>query len=484
MSAISPRRDEDFSQWYLMAVMPLAQHGAVRGTQVIKPWGYGIWSFIKSDLDLRIQKKGCENFYAPLFVGLDALSQEAAHIEGFAAECAVVTHSRLSLKNGVLVPDSPLTEPVVVRPTSEAIIGPIAKGWVESYRDLPLKLNQWANVVRWEMRTRLFLRSSEFLWQEGHTFHATENEANDFAKQMWHVYAEFMKETLALPVVMGEKPMYERFSGAKHSYTLELLMQDGKALQGGTSHDLGQNFSKAYDISFMGQDSQIEHACGTSWGLTTRLIGAMVMVHGDDDGLRIPPKVALKQVVIIPINPKNDLMIEKACVDVQNRLAALMYDNKPVRVTMDNRDIRGGAKKWAWVKKGIPLRIEIGPRDLEKQSMCVIRRDMDEKQFIPMLDVEKIPQILEDIQDNLYHEASDFLRLNTHVEESLESLLAYFEKGGIGLVKVPYFDHTEVEETLSQHQISVRCIQDCAKSSICVFTGKATQQVAIIAKSY
>lgn len=484
MNAISPTRDGDFPSWYQQVVKPLAQHGAVRGTQVIKPWGYGIWSLIQSDLDQRIKSYDCENFYAPLFVGLNALSQEAAHIEGFATECAVVTHSRLVMKEGALVPDSPLTEPVVVRPTSEAIVGPVVKDWIESHRDLPLKLNQWANVVRWEMRTRLFLRSSEFLWQEGHTFHANEAEANDFAKTMWQCYIDFMEDVLALPSISGEKSETERFAGAKHTYTFELLMQDGKALQGGTSHDLGQNFSKAYDISFTNKDGQVENVHGTSWGVTTRLIGALVMVHGDDDGLRIPPKVAPSQVVIIPVNPKNDPKVDEACVDIKAQLEKMSYAGANIRVMIDQRDIRGG-KTWDWVKKGVPIRIEIGPRDLENKSVCLTRRDqgVKDKAFVPMDQLDQIPTILEEIQNRLYTDAKSFLDKNTIVVKTQSELLAHFEKGGSGMVKIPYLDDPAVEKELAKHQISVRCLLDCEQQP-CAFSQKPTRTIAVIAKAY
>lgn len=485
MNAISPTRDEDFPNWYQQVVKPLAQHGAVRGTQVIKPWGYGVWSLIQSDLDQKIKSYDCENFYAPLFVGVNALSQEAAHIEGFATECAVVTHSRLVMKNGALVPDSPLIEPVVVRPTSEAIIGPITKDWIESHRDLPLKLNQWANVVRWEMRTRLFLRSSEFLWQEGHTFHANAVEANDFAKTMWQCYIKFMEEVLALPSISGEKSETERFAGAKHTYTLELLMQDGKALQGGTSHDLGQKFSKAYNISFTNKDGKVENVHGTSWGVTTRLIGAMVMVHGDDDGLRLPPRVAPKQVVIIPVNPKNDPKIDEVCAKTKEQIEKMSYAGSNIRVQLDQRDIRGGGKTWDWVKKGVPIRIEIGPRDIENQSVCLARRDqgVKDKAFVPMNKLDQLPTILDEIQNTLYTDAKAFLDKNTITLKSKEALIEHFEKGGSGMVKVAYLDDPAVEKELAKHQISVRCLLE-SEEQACVFSQNLTKTVAIIAKGY
>lgn len=484
MNAITPTRKENFPIWYQEVVKPLAQHGAVRGTQVIKPWGYGVWSCIQSELDIRIKSYGSENFYAPLFVGLNALSQEAKHIEGFATECAVVTHSRLTKKDGALVPDSPLTEPVVVRPTSEAIIGPIVKDWIQSHRDLPLKLNQWANVVRWEMRTRLFLRSSEFLWQEGHTFHQTAADANDFAKTMWYCYQDFLKEVLALPCIIGEKSVTERFSGASQSYTLELLMQDGKALQGGTSHDLGCHFADAYDIAFTSKSGKLERVFGTSWGLTTRLIGALVMVHGDDDGLRLPPRVATQQVVIIPINPKNDSAVDQMCQQVHEKLSSMHYHQEKLRVKIDNRDIKGN-KSWEWVKKGVPIRIEIGPRDLEKGSVCVSRRDqgVKEKTMVALAALDCIPDMLTDIQESLLDSAQQFLNNHTIELDTKDALLAHFENGGVGMVKIPYIDNIDVEKELVQHQLSVRCLID-GQERPCGFSGEPTTKIAVIAKAY
>lgn len=484
MNAISPKRDEDFAKWYQEVVKPLAQHGDVRGTQVIKPLGYGVWEILKAEMDHRIKSKDVDNFYAPVFVRLKALSEESSHIKGFATECAVVTHSRLVQKGDELVPDSPLTEPVVVRPTSEAIIGPIAKGWIDSYRDLPLKLNQWANVVRWEMRTRLFLRSSEFLWQEGHTFHQDEKSADDFAKEMWHCYAECIESVLAIPAILGEKSETERFAGAVRSYTVELLMQDGKALQGCTSHYLGQSFSNAYDISFTNQSGNIENAYGTSWGSTTRLIGALIMVHGDDDGLRLPPMVAPSQVVIIPINPKDDPKVDEYCQMVQAKIAKLRFKDSPVRVKLDSRDIKGSNKKWDWVKKGIPIRIELGPKDMEKNAICLSRRDqaVNQKEFLSLEELDKIPSYLEDLQNNLLEGATKFLEENTISVSDKEALFSHFSTGGMGFVKVPYLDDPQVEKELSNHQISVRCL--IAGDGICVFSGKPTKTIAVIAKAY
>lgn len=486
MNAISPTRNEDFPNWYQEVVKPLAQNGAVRGTQVIKPWGYGVWELLQSALNTEIKLKGAENFYAPLFVGVDAIQAEANHIDGFAKECAVVTHSRLTMKDGRLVPDSALTEPVIVRPTSEAIIGPIVKDWVMSYRDLPLKLNQWANVVRWEMRTRLFLRSTEFLWQEGHTFHSNAADANQTALEMLGSYKMILKDVLAMPVVEGEKSVLERFAGADHTYTLELLMQDGKALQGCTSHDLGQNFAKVYDITFTDQSGEVVHTYGTSWGMTTRMLGAMVMMHGDDDGLCLPPKVAPVQVVVLPINPKNDPKVSEAISTLYNSINKLTYADAPIRVKLDDRThLRGGAKAWEWVKKGVPVRIEIGPKDIEKSQFCLSRRDeaYGEKHFLPLSELKSLPSILKDIHGSLLKRAEN--RLNDAMIElqTKDALLAHFNSGKLGFVKVPYAGSKNEEATLAEHQISIRCLQK-GQSAPCIFTGKQTTQVAVIAKAY
>ncbi|MCP8352009.1 proline--tRNA ligase [Candidatus Synchoanobacter obligatus] len=487
MTAISPTRQEDFPNWYQEVVLPLAGHGAVRGTQVIKPWGYGAWELLQNGLNDEIKRKGAQNFYAPLFVGMDALQSEAKHIDGFAKECAVVTHSRLKEENGQLVPDGELTEPVIVRPTSEAIIGPLAKDWIHSYRDLPMKLNQWANVVRWEMRTRLFLRSTEFLWQEGHTFHCSATEANAFSLEMQACYQVFLKDQLALPSIAGEKSELERFSGADHTYTLELLMQDGKALQGCTSHDLGQNFSKAYDISYSDENNQLVHAHGTSWGLTTRMIGAIVMVHGDDDGLVLPPKVSPTQIVILPINPKNDPKVTEAVQEFKAALDGLSFDQKPLRVMIDERDyLRGGAKAWEWVKKGVPIRIEIGPKDLDKSQFCLSRRDQayGQKQFLPLDQVMQIPELLEDIHHTMYQRAQDFMNDNTFVVDNKEALMDHFSSGNSGFVTVFYAGSAEDEQLLGDHQASIRCLTQSETEGLCVFSGNATNTIAWIAKAY
>ncbi|PCI75267.1 proline--tRNA ligase [Candidatus Aerophobetes bacterium] len=350
-TAITPTRDQDFPQWYQAVVKAseLAEAAPVRGCMVIKPWGYALWENIKEDLDKRFKALGHKNAYFPLFIPLSYFEKEAKHVDGFATECAVVTHHRLGKnKEGKLVPQSPLEEPLVVRPTSEMIIGEMFSKWIESYRDLPLLINQWANVVRWEMRPRIFLRTSEFLWQEGHTVHATHEQALEHSKRMLDVYVDFVEKKLAMPVIKGEKSANERFPGADSTFTFEAMMQDGKALQGGTSHFLGQNFSKSSNITFLDEKGERQHAWTTSWGMTTRLIGALIMVHGDDDGLVLPPKIAPTHVVIIPVIKKDSdsSLIKAEAEKLKIALQGKMFDGQAIKVEVDDRDMRGGEKAY------------------------------------------------------------------------------------------------------------------------------------------
>ena len=371
-TAITPTRAEEFPEWYQQVIKAaeLAENSPVRGCMVIKPWGWGIWERVQRTLDLKIKATGHENAYFPLFIPLSFLEKEAEHVEGFAKECAVVTHHRLEQKDGKLVPTGELDEPLVVRPTSETIIGDSFSKWVKSYRDLPLLINQWANVVRWEMRPRLFLRTAEFLWQEGHTVHASEEDARREVFVAVEMYRELIEDALAIPVILGEKPEGERFPGAVTTITLEAMMQDRKALQAGTSHYLGQNFARAQDIKFLTSEGQNEFAHTTSWGVSTRLIGGMIMAHGDDDGLRVPPRVAPKHVVILPVVPTAEKQGEVFAYaeSIAASLRTLSYGGEPVVVHVDKRDMRGGDKNWQWIKKGIPIRIEAGPRDIESKS--------------------------------------------------------------------------------------------------------------------
>lgn len=483
-TAITPTRAEHFSDWYHAAVLELAQHGDVAGSQVIKPYGFAVWERVQQYLDAEFKRTGHHNFYAPLLMNISALEQEAKHMD-FAQECAVVTHSRLVKDpDGNLVPDRPLTNPVIIRPTSEAIIGPIVKGWIQSHRDLPMKLNQWANVVRWEMRTRLFLRSSEFLWQEGHTFHAAKEEAEQHAKEMLAVYEDIFVDVLAFSPLVGEKPEYERFAGADQTHTLELLMQDGRALQGGTSHNLGQNFSKAYEVQYSDQTGQLTHTFGTSFGVTTRLIGALVMTHGDDDGLRLPPKIAPHQVVILPINAHQSEAVLEKCQAVADQLSQMQYAGAPVRVHVDTRDMRGGEKSWDWIKKGVPIRIEIGPRDLEQDVMMVMARHQAHKQKtkVSSLEVASVVTMIDSVHKALYDSAQKKREEDTHQYENAKEVIDHFNSSS-GFVVVPYLDGKGSEAQLKPHGLSVRCLRPCSQAK-CVFTGENTLTLAVIAKAY
>src|SRR3954449_9345141 len=412
-SAISPRREEDFPEWYQQVIRAaeLAEPSDVRGCMVIRPWAYAVWENMQRQLDAMFKATGHKNAYFPLFIPLSYFEKEAEHVEGFAKECAVVTHSRLEVgEDGKMRPASALTEPLVVRPTSETIIGATYAKWVESYRDLPILINQWANVVRWEMRPRLFLRTTEFLWQEGHTVHETEAEARAETKQMLEVYEEFARDHVALPVFHGEKSESERFPGAVQTLCIEAMVQDRKAIQAGTSHFLGQNFSRASGIQFQTRDGKQEFGWTTSWGMTTRMIGTLIMMHADDDGLVLPPRIAPTPVVIIPITPKEETRaaVLEACQKLQDQLRSARYGDAPIEVEVDRRDLGGGVKNWEWIKKGVPIRIELGPRDLEKNSLALSRRDqpVKEKQFIGSNEfVARAPEILGSIQRNLYDRA-------------------------------------------------------------------------------
>lgn len=500
-NAISPSRQDDYPEWFQQVVKAadMAENSPVRGCMVIKPWGYGIWENLQRQLDDRIKATGHENAYFPLFIPLSYLEKEAQHIEGFAKECAVVTHHRLEEKNGKLVPTGELEEPLVVRPTSEMIIGESFSQWIESYRDLPLLINQWANVVRWEMRPRIFLRTTEFLWQEGHTAHATAEEALEETLKMHEVYRSFMEEVLAIPVIAGEKSAGERFPGAVGTYTLEAMMQDRKALQMGTSHYLGQNFAKGSNIRFSDQNGQVQYAYTTSWGTTTRMIGALVMCHSDDDGLRLPPRIAHRQVVILPVIPKPEMA--KEILDYAEKIASqlrnCLFHGRPLSVIVDKRDKRGGEKNWEWIKKGIPLRIEVGPRDLESNSTVVCRRDKphNEKNKISFDQLaQEIPKILEEIQQNLFSTAKKYRDENIHTNiKSLEELENFFtpknaDKPEIhgGFVLAKWCGDAATEPLLEKFKVSIRCLplEQSQTEGRCIITGKPATVDAIFAKSY
>jgi prolyl-tRNA synthetase len=500
-TAITPRRHEDYPEWYQQVIKSadLAETSVVRGCMVIKPWGYGVWENLQKELDQRIKATGHSNAYFPLFIPLSFLEKEAAHVEGFAKECAVVTHHRLEARDGKLFPAGPLDEPLVVRPTSETIIGESFSKWVQSYRDLPLLINQWANVVRWEMRTRLFLRTAEFLWQEGHTAHATADEAKEETFKMLEVYRELVEDVLAIPVIMGEKIPEERFPGAVDTYCIEAMMQDRKALQAGTSHYLGQNFAKASDIKFLNREGAIEHAYTTSWGVSTRLIGAVIMTHSDDDGLRLPPKLAPKQVVIIPVVPKPELESEVFAYAeaLAQEIRFEKYNERFVEVIVDKRDMRGGDKSWEWIKKGIPVRMEVGPRDIESQQVVVYRRDKGtrEKSFVSRAEaVQGISNVLTEIQANYLAQAREYRDAHiTRDISSVDEFRAFFtpknqEQPEIhgGFVLAKWAGGPEGMQVLADLKVTVRCLplEQSGSEGHCIVTGKPSKVDAIFAKAY
>ena len=486
-----PKRSEDYSQWYneLVKKADLAEHSAVRGCMVIKPYGFSIWEKMQAALDKMFKDTGHSNAYFPLFVPKSYLSKEAAHVEGFAKECAVVTHYRLKNAedgSGVIVdPDAKLEEELIVRPTSETVIWNTYKNWIQSYRDLPLLLNQWANVVRWEMRTRLFLRTSEFLWQEGHTAHATRQEAIDETIQMLEVYAEFAEKHMAMPVYKGVKSESERFPGAVDTYCIEALMQDGKALQSGTSHFLGQNFAKAFDVKFADKDGKLEHVWGTSWGVSTRLMGALIMAHSDDDGLVLPPKLAPIQVVIVPIFKTAEQLdaIRELVSTLETELKAL-----GISVKFDDRDTNTPGWKFAeYELKGVPVRMAIGPRDLENGTIEVARRDTKEKEVVRIEDViQKVQQLLEDIQQNIYNKAFDFRESMTTKVDTYEEFKSVLDDKG-GFILAHWDGTTETEEKIKEDsKATIRCIPVNApeEEGKCVYSGKPSNRRVLFARAY
>tara|TARA_B110000967_G_C18893357_1_gene568903 strand:- start:170 stop:1645 length:1476 start_codon:yes stop_codon:yes gene_type:complete len=484
-------RTEDYSKWYneLVVMADLAENSGVRGCMVIKPYGYAIWEKMQAELDKKFKETGHVNAYFPLFIPKSYFSKEASHVDGFAKECAVVTHYRL--KNdpngkGVIVDeDAKLEEELIVRPTSETIIWDTYRKWIQSYRDLPLLINQWANVVRWEMRTRLFLRTSEFLWQEGHTAHATKLEALQEAKQMCDVYADFAQDFMAIPVVKGVKSESERFAGALETYCIEALMQDGKALQAGTSHFLGQNFAKAFDVKFQSKEGKLDYVWATSWGVSTRLMGALVMTHSDDKGLVLPPNLAPWQVVIVPIH-RNDEQLEQIDEKANELMKALRA--KGVTVKYDNRtSYKPGWKFNEYELKGVPVRIAIGPKDLEKGTVEVARRDLLEKQFMNMEDVETaVPALLNEIQNGLYDKALAYR--DAHITEvndfdSFKDLL----NTKTGFLSCHWDGTKETEDKIKDlTKATIRCIPLDAKEEEgkCILTGAPSNKRVLFAKAY
>ncbi|MEO7724733.1 MAG: proline--tRNA ligase [Chthoniobacterales bacterium] len=504
-SAISPRRAEDFPEWYQQVIKAgdMAESSDVRGCMVIKPWGYGIWENMQRALDAMFKATGHRNAYFPLFIPLSYMQKEAEHVEGFAKECAVVTHHRLELNaEGKMVPASPLGEPLVVRPTSETIIGASYAKWVQSYRDLPILINQWANVVRWEMRPRLFLRTTEFLWQEGHTVHETEAEARAETKQMLNVYETFVRDHLAIPVFTGEKSESERFPGAVQTLCIEAMVQDRKAIQAGTSHFLGQNFSRSSGIQFQARDGKQEFGWTTSWGVSTRMIGTVIMMHADDDGLVLPPRIAPTHVVIVPVTPRPETRdaVMAAANDLATELRAIIWHGAPLEVHVDQRDLGGGVKNWEWIKKGVPLRVELGPRDLENGNVAVTRRDEDTKAkaFLPAAEfVSRAPTLLDSIQQNLFDRALAFREEHTRKIETTEEFYDFFTPkntakpeihGGFALAH--WNGSRAVEEQIKNDlKVTIRCIPfddpaNSPESGRCVITGEPSARRVLWAKSY
>lgn len=487
------KRSENYSQWYndLVVKADLAEQSAVRGCMVIKPYGYAIWEKIQRQLDDMFKETGHVNAYFPLLIPKSYLSREADHVEGFAKECAVVTHYRLKNSpdgQGVVVdPAARLEEELIIRPTSETIIWSTYKNWIHSYRDLPILCNQWANVMRWEMRTRLFLRTAEFLWQEGHTAHATREEAEEEAMRMINVYADFAEKYMAVPVVKGVKSANERFAGALDTYTIEALMQDGKALQSGTSHFLGQNFAKAFDVQFVDKENKMQYVWATSWGVSTRLMGALIMTHSDDNGLVLPPKLAPIQVVIVPIY-KTDEQLEA----INSKVAGIVAQLKKMGISVkyDNADNKRPGFKFAeYELKGVPVRLVLGARDLENNTVEVMRRDTLEKQTVSLDGIEEyVSNLLEDIQQNIFNKALTYRQENTKKVDTYEEFKEQIEKGGFILA---HWDGTpETEERIKEEtKATIRCIpfeadEESLTPGVCMVTGKPSARRVLFARAY
>ena len=484
-------REEDYSQWYndIIIKAGLADYSAVRGCMVIKPYGFALWENMRDQLDKRFKETGHQNAYFPLFIPKSFLSKEAAHVEGFAKECAVVTHYRL--KNNeegddiIVDPEAKLEEELIVRPTSETIIWNTYKNWIQSYRDLPLLINQWANVVRWEMRTRLFLRTTEFLWQEGHTAHATSQEAIDETLQMLNIYAEFAEEWMAMPVIKGVKSVNERFAGAVDTYCIEALMQDGKALQSGTSHFLGQNFAKAFDVKFSDKENKLDYVWATSWGVSTRLIGALVMAHSDDDGLVLPPKIAPIQVVIVPIYKGDE---QKQLID--ERVNPLIEDFKALGVSVkyDDDDSRRPGWKFAeYEMKGIPVRIAIGARDIGNNVAEVARRDNKTKEVVSLDGLANtVAVLLDDIQNNIYQKAKDYRDAHITKADTWEEFVKLLDEKG-GFISAHWDGTAETEEKIKElTKATIRCIpmNNTREEGKCILTGKPSDERVLFARAY
>ncbi len=498
-------REQNYPEWYqnVITVADMAENSSSPGCMVIKPWGYGIWERMQRVLDDMIKDTGHENCYFPMFIPLSYFQKEAEHVDGFAKEMAVVTHSRLKSVDGKLTPDSPLEEPLIIRPTSETIIADSFSKWVKSYRDLPLMINQWANVVRWEMRPRLFLRTREFLWQEGHTAHSTYEEAEKEAQTMLDVYATFAREALAMPVLTGKKPEFDKFPGAVDTYCIEAMMQDGKALQAGTSHFLGQNFAKSANIKFQSSQGTQEYAYTTSWGVSTRLIGGLIMTHGDDEGMIVPPVVAPYQIVIVPLlkdKSKIDEVMDYA-KKLKQALSDASFKGERVRVKLDDRQKESVDKMWEWTRKGTPLVIEVGPRDIQNNALMVRDRtkiNLKEWKEIVSFDafVASVTERLANIQNNLLKQAEE--RLNKNIKSDIqtpEEFEKYFsnqnvfvegEKQSVTFVRGKWSGDNDIEEKLKSMKINIRCIpfEQSGTEGVCLITGKPATIDVIYARSY
>ncbi len=484
--AITPRED-DYAQWYqdVIKEADLADHSDVKGAMIIKPYGFAIWEAMKAELDTRIKETGHENMYFPMLIPKSYMAKEAKHVEGFAMESLVVTHHRLKTVEGELIvdPEAKLEEELIIRPTSETVIHTAFSDWIQSWRDLPVLINQWANVMRWEMRPRLFLRTTEFLWQEGHTAHATNEDAQEEVEKMLEVYRVFAEEWMAMPVITGEKPEHERFPGADRTFTIEAMMQDGKALQAGTSHNLGQNFSKAFEVKFADKENKEQFAWLTSWGVSTRLMGGLIMEHGDDKGVIVPPRLAPKQVVIVPIIKKgSEEDVQKAVEYVKGKLV-----ESGIRAHIDTRDHMSlGQRMFEWEKKGVPVRIEIGPRDVENKEMVMARRDSEEKKTIALPDIEDaVMKALDEMQDDLFAAAKKRLQERSYRVDSYDEFKEKLEDGGFFYMH--WCGETECAEAIqTETKATVRCIpcDEKEEDGKCVRCEGTSKKRVVFARAY
>lgn len=494
-TAINPTRAENYPEWYqqIIKAADLAEVAPVKGCMIIKPWGYAIWENIQHILNAKFKATGHKNVYFPLLIPLNFMQKEADHIEGFAKECAVVTHHRLAKNaDGKLVPASPLEEPYIIRPTSETIIGDAFARWIQSYRDLPVLINQWANVMRWEMRTRLFLRTTEFLWQEGHTAHASAAEAMTETRQMLDIYTDFAENYLAMPVIKGEKTASERFPGAENTFTIEAMMQDKKALQAGTSHFLGQHFSRSFNIRYLTASGNEELVWTSSWGISTRLIGGLIMTHSDDNGLILPPRVATAHIVLLPIIHKEEDQAEilNYCENLSQALKKIHYHERMIEVEIDTRPLTGGEKAWSWVKKGIPIRIEIGKKECTADTLFVGRRDheyKDRRTISRKKFLETVVSELDDIQHQLFERAKKFRDDNIKTIHTRDEFYQYFKQADSGFALAHWNGSADIEAQVKKDlNVTIRCIPLSMPSSAgsCIFTGEPSIQQVIFARSY